>query len=151
MPQSLTKMYVHIVFSTKQRFPFLTEMHCRRRTCNYLAGICRKKSTVPLAINGMEDHVHILCNLGKQVCIADLVRDLKSNSSKWIHQEFSTLGNFQWQKGYGAFAVSESGLRQVKHYIQYQEDHHRKWSFQNEFRKLCKAYNLEIDERYVWE
>lgn len=151
MPQSLAKLNVHIVFSTKHRHPFFTDLSLRNHVHAYLSGICRNMSCCPTEINGMNDHVHILCNLGRQVCIADLIRNLKSNSSKWIHGEYDSLHDFKWQKGYGAFAVSESIIPRVRIYIQNQEIHHQNQSFQEEFRKLCKAYNLVIDDRYVWE
>ena len=140
-----------MVFSTKNRIPYLIDYNHQSELHKYLHGICRAKSCPAIRINGTADHVHILCCLTSSTCVADLIRDLKSNSSKWIHKRFAEIQDFEWQKGYGAFAVSESEIARVRHYIANQENHHRKILFKDEFRKLCKEENLVIDERYVWE
>ena len=151
MPQSLVQIYVHIVFSTKHRTPFLKDEEFRDRTHRYLAGICKNLKSPALIIGGVEDHVHILCRFGKTIDVADLIRDLKRDSSKWVKSEQPRLAEFHWQQGYGAFSISPSHVDDLKHYIANQEDHHRQESFQDEFRRLCKKYGLEIDERYVWD
>lgn len=151
MPQSLVQIYVHIVFSTKLRKPFLKDKEFRDRTHRYLVGICKNLNSPALIVGGVEDHVHILCRLGKTIHIADLIRDLKRDSSKWIKAEMPRLAEFHWQKGYGAFSISPSHVDALKEYIANQEEHHRRESFQDEFRRLCKKYGLEIDERYAWD
>ncbi|NOY40862.1 MAG: IS200/IS605 family transposase [Planctomycetes bacterium] len=151
MPQSLVQIYVHIVFSTKHRTPFLKDEAFRGRTHRYLAGICRNLKTPALIVGGVEDHVHILCRLGKTIDIADLIRDLKRDSSKWVKAEQPRLAEFHWQQGYGAFSISPSHVEDLKLYIANQEEHHRQETFQEEFRRLCKKYGMEIDERYVWD
>ena len=151
MPQSLVQIYLHIVFSTKQRKPFLKDSDLRDRTHRYLAGICNNLNVPALIAGGVEDHVHILCRLGKTICIADLIRDLKRDSSKWVKAEQPELAEFHWQRGYGAFSISPSHVDPLKQYIINQEEHHRHESFQDEFRRLCQKYGLEIDERYVWD
>ena len=104
-----------------------------------------------IRINGPADHVHVLCKLGKQSCVSDLVRELKSCSSKWFNCRFSDVFDFHWQKGYGAFAVSPSAVPEVIRYIENQEAHHRIFSFKDEFLKMCEEEGLVIDERYIWE
>ncbi len=151
MPQSLAQIYVHIVFSTKHRKPFLKDVEFRERTYRYLAGICKNFESSALAIGGVEDHVHLLCRLARCVTVADLVRDLKRDSTKWIKLQQPQLAQFHWQHGYGAFSISPSHVDSLKGYITNQEEHHRHESFQDELRRLCAKYRLELDERYVWE
>ncbi len=151
MPQSLVQIYVHIVYSTKHRKPLLKDKDFRDRTHRYLAGIANGLDCPALVVGGVEDHVHLLCRLGRNIEIADLLRDLKRDSSKWVKVEQPQLADFYWQHGYGAFSLSPSHVGPVCDYIANQEEHHRKETFQDEFRRLCKKYGLEIDERYVWD
>ena len=151
MPQSLVEIYVHIVFSTKNRQPFLTDPVFRNRLHGYLKGICDNQGSSSLRIGGVEDHVHILCRLGKTLDVSTLIRELKRESSKWIKAENPGLGDYYWQQGYGAFSVSPSHVAALKQYIANQEEHHRQESFQDEFRRLCEKYGVAIDERYVWD
>ncbi len=151
MPQSLVQIYVHIVFSTKNRQPFFSDKDFRSRAHAYLVGMCDNLGSSSLLTGGVEDHVHILCRLGKTCDVSDLIRDLKRDSSKWIKAEVPTLQDFYWQQGYGAFSVSPSHVEPLKKYIANQEEHHKKETFQDEFRRLCKKYGLEVDERYVWD
>ncbi len=151
MPQSLAQIYLHLVFSTKHRASFLKDKNFRDRSHRYLAGICKNLHSPALIVGGAEDHVHLLCRLGKTVDIAALVRDLKRDSSKWIKNEQPQLAEFRWQQGYGAFSISPSHLDALTGYIANQEEHHQQESFQNEFRRLCGKYDLEIDERSVWD
>ncbi len=151
MPQSLVQIYVHIVYSTKHRKPFLTDAEFRNRTHRYLAGMCKNLNCPALIAGGTQDHVHVLCRLGKTSDIADLIRDLKRDSSKWIKTEQPALEDFYWQQGYGAFSISPSHVEPLKEYIANQEEHHRHETFQEEFRRLCNKFGLEIDERYVWD
>ena len=151
MPQSLVHMYIHIVFSTKHRRPFLEDHELRDRTHRYLAGICKNRDCPALLVGGIADHVHLLCRLGKTIDVSDLIRDLKQDSSKWVKTEESRLPDFHWQQGYGAFSISPSHVNALKHYITNQEEHHRYETFQDELRRLCAKYGVEIDERYVWD
>ena len=151
MSQSLVQIYVHIVYSTKHRKPFLRDAEFRDRTQRYLAGICRGLASPALMVGGVADHVHILCRLGKTVEIADLIRDLKRDSSKWIKAQQPRLADFHWQHGYGAFSISPSHVQALNDYIARQEDHHRRETFQDEFRRMCRKYELDLDERYVWD
>jgi putative transposase len=151
MPQSLVEIYVHIVFSTKGRAPFLKDPNFRERTHAYVKGICDNQGSPSLQIGGVEDHVHILCRLSKTADVSTLVRELKRDSSKWIKAERSRLSEFHWQQGYGAFSVIPSHVKALKQYVSNQEAHHRTESFQDEFRRLCEKYGVQIDERYVWD
>ena len=151
MPQSLTQIYLPTIFSTKNRKPFLTDPELRYRIHAYLAGICRNLKCPALTVGGVEDHVHLLTRHSKNITVADYLRELKRESSKWIKTIDSTLKSFHWQTGYGAFSISPSHLEEVRRYIQNQEQHHHKESFQDEFRRICKKYGVESDERYVWD
>jgi REP element-mobilizing transposase RayT len=151
MPQSLVQIYVHIVFSTQDRQPFLGDPAFRERTHAYLAGICKNLEAPALIVGGVADHVHLLFRLPKTMSVADLVRELKRASSKWIKAEQPTLGDFHWQQGYGAFSISPAHVDALVQYIANQVEHHRTVSFQEEFRRLCNKYGIEIDERYVWD
>ena len=151
MPQSLVQIYVHIVYSTKHRKPFLRDNEFRDRTHRYLAGIFKNLKCPALIVGGVEDHVHILCRFGENIEVADLIRDVKRDSSKWVKAEQPPLAGFYWQQGYGAFSISPSHVEALKDYILHQEDHHRRETFQDEFRRLCKKYGLAMDERYVWD
>jgi REP element-mobilizing transposase RayT len=151
MPQSLVQIYVHLVFSTKNRTPFLRDTALRDRVHAYLAGICKNQDSPAVKIGGVEDHVHILCRLSKTREVSALIRELKRDSTNWIHEENSRLADFHWQNGYGAFSVSPSHTGALVAYIADQAEHHRQESFQDEFRRLCKKYGIEIDERYVWD
>ncbi len=151
MPQSLVRAYLHIVFSTKNRQRFLTDKTVRQECHAYLAGACKNMGSPSIKIGGADDHVHILCFLSKTQSIADLVKELKRESSKWAKTKGPEMASFYWQNGYGAFSISPSHVEALKKYIENQEEHHRKESFQDEFRRLLTKYGLEFDERYVWD
>jgi putative transposase len=151
MPQSLVQIYVHIVFSTKDRAPFLRDLAFRERTHAYLAGICKNHDSPALKIGGVEDHVHVLNRVSKTLDVATLMRELKRDSSKWIKEENPKLADFHWQNGYGAFSISPSHVDALMEYIDNQIEHHRRESFQDEFRRLCKKYAVEIDEQNAWD
>ncbi len=149
MGQSLVKNYIHIVFSTKYREPLIkqpveTELH------RYLGGICKKMECPVIKVGGYTDHIHILCMLSKKITLVKLMEELKSHSSKWIKTKGSEYSNFYWQDGYGAFSVNPSEVAIVVNYIANQKEHHRKKTFQNEYRAFLKKYEVEFDERYVW-
>ena len=151
MPQSLVQIYVHIVFSTKDRMPFLKDKVLRDRVHVYLAGICNNQDSPAIIVGGVADHIHLLCRLGKQIDISSLIREIKRNSSSWVKEEEPALSAFYWQSGYGAFSISPSHVDGLKNYIRDQEEHHKTESFQDEFRRLCVKYGVAIDERYVWD
>lgn len=150
MPQSLVSLHVHIIFSTKNRTPTILPAW-EPRLYEYIGGILRAEKNCLIAAGGMPDHVHLLVSLGRELSIADTVRLVKSNSSKWLHESFPDSRDFAWQAGYGAFAVSFSNLGQVKGYIDHQAEHHRVRSYQDEFREFLKRHQIEYDERYVWD
>jgi REP element-mobilizing transposase RayT len=150
MPQSFTSLHYHLVFSTKYREPTITPP-LRPRLYDYLGGIVRGEGGVLLAAGGVADHVHLLARLHQQTAPADLLRILKANSSKWVHDTFPDSGRFGWQTGYGAFSVSYSQLETVKGYVARQEDHHRRVTFQDEFRLFLTRHGIGFDERYLWD
>jgi REP element-mobilizing transposase RayT len=150
MPQSFASLHVHIVFSTKRRERWLNE-ELYPRLFEYIGGILRAHSCPLVAAGGAEDHIHLLTSLSRTNSVADVVRLVKSNSSGWIHEMLPDMSLFQWQQGYGAFAVSASNIEAVKAYCENQADHHRGRSFQDEFRELLRRHGLEWNERYVWD
>jgi REP element-mobilizing transposase RayT len=150
MPQSLVKNLVHLVFSTKHRGAILTDA-VRPELHAYMGGILRDLDSPELAINSMADHVHLLINLHKTRALADVVMELKRGSSKWLKTWGERFAEFRWQNGYGAFSIGQSTVEEVKAYIANQAEHHRVRTFQDEFRALLKKYEIEFDERYVWD
>jgi REP element-mobilizing transposase RayT len=151
MPQSLAKILVHTVFSTKARRPFLRDQALREELHRYLGGILAHLDCQPIIAGGVEDHVHLLCALSRTCNAADMVKEVKRGSSLWLKTKGPDLRDFAWQNGYGIFSVGFSQVGTVKEYIAGQEEHHRKISFQDEFRQLLKRYEIEFDERYVWD
>jgi putative transposase len=152
MSQSLTQIYVHLVFSTKLRAPYLADHSFRCRMFEYVGGTCGQLECPVIKVGGAEDHIHILCRLGKVVAVADLVRDIKRASSRWAKETDGGVPAFAWQAGYGAFSLSPSHVGGVIEYIARQwEHHHPGESYEDEFRRLCAKYGLEIDERYCWD
>ena len=149
MPQSLAALYVHLVYSTKDRSPALAA-EWRPRLFEVMGGIARNKECVLLEAGGVLDHVHVLVSLHRQECVADLVRDLKANSSNWIHQSIVNLTDFAWQAGYAAFSVGYRELAEARKYIREQVKHHSSISFQDEMRLLFSEQGVQYDERYVW-
>jgi REP element-mobilizing transposase RayT len=150
MPQSFVCMNCHLVFSTENRVP-LIEPDLAPRFYGYMGGIVDNMGGKLTAAGGMPDHVHLIVSLGRTMSTADTVRTVKTNSSKWIHETFPSMGRFAWQTGYGAFAVSYSNVGQVKRYIDNQQEHHRARTFQEEFRALLEKHNIQYDERYIWD
>lgn len=151
MSQSLAQIYLHIVFSTQHRLTYLKDLELRSDLHAYLAGACKGQDSPALEVGGYDDHVHILYRLGKTMAPAVLVREIKRESSKWIKEQSPRLSEFHWQAGYGAFSISPAHVKLLREYILRQDEHHRQESFQDEFRRLCAKYELEIDERYVWD
>jgi putative transposase len=151
MPQSLAKVLVHLVFSTKNRYPFLADKEIRDEVHAYLGGTCNELDCPVLKVGGVADHVHILCALSRSISIAKLVGEVKRASSKWMKTKGKMLTKFAWQNGYGAFSVGQAEFERVRAYIAGQEEHHKKKTFQDEYRAFLKEYDIEYDERYVWD
>jgi putative transposase len=150
MPQSLAFVLVHIVFSTKDRAPVLNPS-IRPALYAYLATVVRNAKCECFRIGGVADHVHIAVRLSRTTSLAEIVEQLKSSSSKWLKTQSPQLSRFTWQRGYGAFSVGPTDLNALIRYIDSQEMHHRKQSFQDEFRAFLKKYGVEFDERYLWD
>ena len=151
MAQSLSQIYVHIVFSTKNRAALLKNGKFRRKVHAYITGVCGKLDCSSLIVGGAADHVHVLCRLSKTCSVSDLIKELKRVSSKWIKSEDPSLPDFYWQQGYGAFSISPQHVGPLKGYIDNQDEHHEKETFKDELRRLFKKYDVEYDERYVWD
>jgi len=151
MPQSLARVLVHIVFSTKNRYPFLADKNICNEMHAYLGGTCNELECPVLTVGGATDHVHVLCALSRNFSIASVVGDIKRGSSKWIKTKGRMLTKFAWQNGYGVFSVGQSEVERVRQYIVGQEDHHRKKTFQDEYRSFLKEYRVNYDERYIWD
>jgi putative transposase len=151
MPQSLAKILVHAVFSTKNRHPFLRDAALRQELHHYLGGILKHLDCQPLIVGGVEDHVHLLAGLSRTITAAEMVKEVKRGSSLWVKERDAAMRGFGWQNGYGIFSIGYSQIEDARHYIAAQEQHHRKVSFQDEFRLLLKRYELAYDERYVWD
>jgi putative transposase len=147
MPQSLSAVTIHFVFSTKDRAPLITdtiapELHA------YIGGIIRAEKCVPVAVGGMADHVHLLISMSREISLAELVRVIKSGSSKWMHEKGHR--DFAWQAGYAAFSVSQSNVESVRSYIAQQAQHHRRMPFREEYLLFLQRHGIAYDERYMW-
>ncbi len=150
MSQSLTLIYTHLVFSTKNRQPLIDEI-IEPTLHAYLGSVCKSLDCLPIKIGGYNDHVHIACLLSKKIALMDLLEEVKKRSSKWIKTQGDAYSNFYWQGGYGAFSVNPSQIALVIKYISTQHEHHKKVCFQDEYRAFLKKYNVGFDERYVWD
>lgn len=150
MPQSLARLHVHLIFSTKHRERCLTDT-VRASLHAYMATVLHNYDCPAVLINSVEDHVHILFELARTVSVSQAVEEVKKSSSKWIKTQGSEFAGFSWQAGYGAFAVSESNVSAVRDYIADQQEHHRKKSFQEEYRAFLERHRVAFDERYVWD
>lgn len=150
MAHTYTQLLFHIVFSTKERQPWLTA-DTRKRAYDYLGGAIRSEGGHSILIGGVEDHVHLFAKLRQDKAVSDVIRNIKANSSGWIHKTFPNLKAFEWQRGYGAFTVSLSQSSKLKTHIANQESHHRRKSFREEFLVLLRNHEVECDERYLWE
>lgn len=139
-----------MVFSTKNRQPVIDDF-IKDELFSYLGGICRNLECNPIQVGGYKDHVHILCLLSKKIALMKLLEEIKSNSSKWIKTKGSEFKDFYWQNGYGAFSVNPTEIEIVKKYIINQKEHHQKRSFQEEYLAFLNKYNIEYDEKYLWE
>jgi REP element-mobilizing transposase RayT len=149
MANSYTSLFAHIIFSTHNREPLL-KSPLRERLFAYMGGIARENKIKAVSIGGVMDHAHMLLLIPANIPIAKAVQLVKGGSSKWLHENNTSLKNFAWQEGYGAFSISASQVPEVAVYIAGQEEHHRIKSFQEEYLSFLKENNVEYDERYVW-
>ncbi len=150
MPSSYLSLHYHLIFSTKHRVPSLHPT-VAPKVYEYLGSTVRGLGGQLLTAGGMPDHVHLLVRLGATKAVADVLRDLKSCTTKWAHETLPEMGAFAWQVGYGAFTVSPSMLNTVRRYIENQEEHHRTRTFQEEFVEFLHRHEVEYDERYLWD
>jgi REP element-mobilizing transposase RayT len=148
MPQSLANILIHAIWSVKERRPLISD-EVRAGLHGYMAGVLKNLESPALIINSAADHVHILCQLSKNLAACKLVEEVKKSSSKWMKEQ--GVLEFAWQNGYGVFSVSQSNVDAVRKYIEGQAEHHKKRGFKEEFREFCKRYNVAIDKRYVWD
>lgn len=150
MAQSLSKVYTHIIFSTKHRQKLIDDS-IKIPLFEYLGGICKGLECNPIQVGGHTDHVHILCLLSRKIPQMKLLEEIKKQSSKWVKTKGSHYSGFYWQNGYGIFSVNPSEIDVVIGYIRNQDEHHRTRTFKEEYRAFLKKYNVDYDERYVWE
>ena len=150
MPQSLAKIYIHAIFSTKNREAVLAD-EWRDELFQVLGGAANNLECQSMIVGGVADHVHLLFQLGRTITIADAVGKIKSTSSAWVNQTRKLAKSFNWQGGYAAFSVSQSNVEAVREYIRRQPEHHSKQSFQDELREWLRRYEIEWDERYLWD
>jgi REP element-mobilizing transposase RayT len=150
MTHTFTHLATHVIFATKNRAPLINP-NMKADLYAYMGGIVREMGGKAIHINGMPDHVHLLIYLPPTVAMAEAVRVLKANSSRWVHERWRDSRRFGWQRGYGAFSVSRTAIPDVERYIASQEQHHRKVTFEQEFLVLLKLHEIEYDERYLWQ
>ncbi len=151
MPQSLSAVYIHLIFSTKDRRPFLRDRTTRTALHEYIGGISKQLDCPPLLVGGVEDHIHLLARFGRSITQSEWVKEIKRISNAWPKARGRDYADFEWQGGYADFSVSQSNLEQVKQNITNQEAHHNKLSFQDELRALLRKHELEWDEKYLWD
>ncbi len=149
MPQSLARLYVHLVFSTKHRQPHIID-NVRERLHGYMSKVLDNLACPVLSINSVSDHVHIFFELSRTISTSQAVEAVKKSSSKWMKEQPGGNGEFSWQSGYGAFSTSESQVQTVRAYIARQQEHHAATTFQDEFRSMLGRHHLPYDERYIW-
>ena len=150
MPQSLSSLLIHVIFSTKDREPLLIDT-VRPHLHAYLATVARSANCACYRVGGVSDHVHLAIGLSRTLPLAKLIQEIKTASSKWLKAQSGELGHFSWQRGYGAFSIGADGLDALRQYIDRQEAHHRRHTFQDEYRHFLKQHGVDHDERYVWD
>ncbi len=150
MAGTYTNLLYHLVFSTKNRIPLISEK-LQQDLYSYIGGIIRGEGGTLLEIGGMTDHVHLLTKLKPTKSVSELLNRIKAKASKWANEEKVKMRKFGWQDGYAAFSVSESQIASVRRYIQDQKKHHRRQSFQEEFRALLEKHGIDFEERYLWD
>jgi putative transposase len=150
VPTTYSNLIYHLVFSTKQRLPLIDD-GWKEELYRYIGGIIRAEGGVLLEIGGINDHVHILAKFKPAISVAEMLNKIKANSSKWVNDRKMKMRKFAWQEGYSAFSVSESQIPKLAHYIQNQEEHHRKQSYQEELLALLERHGIEFDPKYLWD
>ena len=150
MPQSLSSVHIHLVFSTKGREPFLLDAEIQKEMHAYLGGVSNALNCSPIIVGGTQDHVHLLCQLSRTISQADWVKEIKRASSLWIKKREPSLEAFAWQGGYGAFSVSASAIEKTREYIISQQVHHNKQTFQDEYRAFLRKNGMQWQEQFVW-
>ena len=150
MPQSLANIPVHFIWSTKNRQPFI-KAEIEQELFRYMASIFREYESPAISINGTDDHIHALAILSRKITVAKLIEEVKKSSSKWVKTKGAYYQRFYWQNGYAALGIGQSNVEALKRYIANQKEHHRKKTFQEEYIEFLKKYNIEYDERYVWD
>jgi putative transposase len=150
LAHTFTHLLTHIIFSTKDRRPLLAP-EIRDQLYPYLGGIFRELGATLLDRNATDNHIHLLVSLPQDKALSDIMRTIKTNSSRWIHETFNQHQSFSWQIGYGAFSVSESSRQEVIKYIAAQEEHHRTITFEEEFVTFLKKHHIQYDPKYIWE
>lgn len=150
MAQSLSQILIHIIFSTKNHEPLISESY-ESQLQAYIAGICNDLDCQALIVGGTSDHIHILCELSRTLTVADLAKKIKTRSTKWMKSQSGDFRNFSWQSGYGVFSIGKSGAPKLKQYIKDQRDHHKKYSFREEYLRFLRKYGIEFDEKYLWQ
>jgi REP element-mobilizing transposase RayT len=149
MADTYTSLYIHSVFSTKNRQPLISA-EIQSELWPYIGGIAENNKMKAIRVGGVTDHLHILLSLPPTISVSKAIQLIKGNSSKWINEKFDTRGKFQWQRGYGAFTINISMIETTIRYINSQQEHHRKKSFQEEYIEFLDRHHIEYDERYVW-
>jgi len=150
MASTFVSVYYHVIFSTKDRYPYIAD-DVAPRLHGYIGGIIRGEKGIPIAVGGTPDHAHILMAMRTEPSLAALINKIKSNSSKWVHETFPDKPKFAWQNGYGAFSVSHSNLARMRAYVRAQNRHHQRMTFQEETRALLEKHGVAYDERYLWD
>jgi putative transposase len=151
MSQSLSKVLIQIIFSTKDRFPFLADLDSQKRIHGYLARIFKEHDSPAIEVGGTKDHVHILCLLSRNYAISEIVKDAKAYSSSFAKSFGGRCQKFSWQSGYGAFSISQSQTDPLRQYIRGQVEHHRRRTFQEEYLEILNEYRIPYDEKYLWD
>jgi REP element-mobilizing transposase RayT len=151
MPHSLSAVYIHLVFSTKNRERSFPDPHLRQAMHAYLGGVSKQLDCPPLLVGGPEDHVHLLARFGRTITQAQWVKELKRVSNGWVQAQGPAFLGFRWQEGCSDFSVSHSNLDRVQAYIARQEEHHRKRNFQDELRALLRRHQIKYDENHLWD
>ncbi|MCL1910143.1 MAG: transposase [Kiritimatiellaeota bacterium] len=150
MPQSLSNVFVHITFSTKNRRPFIDD-EIKPELWAYIGGVCKSLECAPIRVGGHDEHAHICCLLSKKITQIKLLEEIKKESSLWIKTKGARYENFYWQDGYAIFSVNPSEIEKVVDYIDRQKEHHAKRTFQDELSAFLKKYKIEYDERHLWD
>jgi putative transposase len=151
MPQSLTQLNTHIIYSTKDQIGFLRDPGIRKELHAYIASILKTYESIPIIVGGVEDHMHILCIVSQKYALSKIVGETKRTSSKWIKTKGKQYTSFFWQRGFGGFSVSNSQVGNVRRYIENQQNHHKKRTFREEYLEFMRKHNIPFDVRYIWD